>query len=143
MAGLARFRPQSLLKLRPQASRNISTSKSNKDTITATKEAVTRSDAKVEKNWVSYGYWDHNKSKDRQAAHLIMFTSVTLCAVGGVFIFYYRPEFTLKDWAQREAFIELRRRERHGLPLINPNIVDPSKFTLPTDEELGDTDIVI
>lgn len=34
--------------------------------------------------------------------------------------------------------MELDRRERLGLPLIDPNLVDPAKIDLPTDEELGD-----
>ena len=39
--------------------------------------------------------------------------------------------------------MELRRREAAGLPLIDKNLVDPEKFDLPTDEELGSTEIVI
>lgn len=44
---------------------------------------------------------------------------------------------SLEDWSLREAFLELDRREALGLPLIDPNLVDPSKIQLPTDEELG------
>lgn len=40
------------------------------------------------------------------------------------------------DWAQREAFIEVNRREQLGLPFIDPNLVDPEKITLPSEEEL-------
>lgn len=49
----------------------------------------------------------------------------------------------MNDWYQREAFLELRRREAAGLPLIDGNLVEPSKITLPSDEELGNTEIVI
>uniref|UniRef100_A0A7R9I294 NADH dehydrogenase [ubiquinone] 1 beta subcomplex subunit 11, mitochondrial n=1 Tax=Timema bartmani TaxID=61472 RepID=A0A7R9I294_9NEOP len=59
------------------------------------------------------------------------------------FIFAYVPDFQLRDWAQREAFLELRRREQLGLPPIDRNLIDPEKITLPTDEELGDTEIII
>ena len=41
------------------------------------------------------------------------------------------------DWSIREAYLELERREQLGLPLIDPNLVDPAKLDLPTDEELG------
>jgi len=49
----------------------------------------------------------------------------------------------LKQWSQREAYLELRRREAEGLPLIDPNYVDPSTMDLPSEEELGDTPIII
>lgn len=46
-------------------------------------------------------------------------------------------------WAQREAYLELARREKEGLPLIDPNLIEGSKVELPSEEELGDFDIVI
>ena len=48
-----------------------------------------------------------------------------------------------RAWEKREALLEIARREQLGLPLIDPNFVDPSKIHLPTDEELGDFDIII
>lgn len=59
------------------------------------------------------------------------------------FYLSYMPDLNLRDWATREAFLELRRREAAGLPLIDPNLVPPENIVLPTDEELGDTDIII
>lgn len=47
------------------------------------------------------------------------------------------------SWGTREAFLELERREREGLPLVNPNYIDPSQMELPSDEELGDTEIIV
>lgn len=55
------------------------------------------------------------------------------------FSFFYRE----KDWTQREAYLQLHRREKLGLPLVDKNYIDPAKIELPSDEELGDTDIVI
>jgi len=49
----------------------------------------------------------------------------------------------LKDWAQREAYLTLRHREAAGLPLIDMNYVDVSSISLPSEEELGDTEIII
>ena len=49
----------------------------------------------------------------------------------------------MKDWGQREAYIQLAERERENKPLIDPNYISPDKITLPSDEELGDTDIII
>uniref|UniRef100_A0A7R9HQ32 NADH dehydrogenase [ubiquinone] 1 beta subcomplex subunit 11, mitochondrial n=1 Tax=Timema monikensis TaxID=170555 RepID=A0A7R9HQ32_9NEOP len=84
----------------------------------------------VKKNWMSYGYDFDNEQNDRNAMH-------------ATFIFAYVPDFQLRDWAQREAFLELRRREQLGLPPIDKNLIDPDKIVLPTDEELGDTEIII
>ncbi|CAG2062288.1 unnamed protein product, partial [Timema podura] len=97
----------------------------------------------VKKNWMSYGFDFNNKEDDRNAMHASFFFSVTLCIVFGSFIFAYVPDFQLRDWAQREAFLELRRREQLGLPPIDRNLIDPDKIILPTDEELGDTEIII
>ncbi|GLV35981.1 NP15.6 [Carabus blaptoides fortunei] len=44
----------------------------------------------------------------------------------------------LRDWAQREAFLELRRREKAGLPLVDANLIDPS-----TVHEIVDTSNII
>jgi NADH dehydrogenase (ubiquinone) 1 beta subcomplex subunit 11 len=63
--------------------------------------------------------------------------------VFGGFVFTYYPDVMLRDWSQREAYLELRRREALGLPRIDRNLIDPSKIVLPSDEELGDTDIII
>lgn len=51
--------------------------------------------------------------------------------------------FRQRDWSQREAFLELRRREQLGLPLVDANLIDVSKIELPSDEELEGTEIVI
>lgn len=75
--------------------------------------------------------------------HSTAFFSITLCIVGGIFIFAYVPDYNNKNWAEREAFLELRRREDQGLPLIDPNYIHPSLIKLPSEEELGDIEIVI
>jgi len=46
-------------------------------------------------------------------------------------------------WEKREALLEIARRQKLGLPLISENYIDPSKIQLPSDEELGDFDIII
>lgn len=62
--------------------------------------------------------------------------------IGGA-IWGYAPDPLLRDWAQREAFLTLRRREAAGLEPISRDYVDPASITLPSDEELGDTNIII
>ena len=49
----------------------------------------------------------------------------------------------MKDWAHREAYLAIRAREAAGLPHIDPNMVDPANIVLPSDEELGDFEIII
>ena len=49
----------------------------------------------------------------------------------------------MRDWATREAYLDMHRREQEGLPLIDPYLIPPDQIVLPTEEELGDTEIVI
>lgn len=127
--------------------RVISTSKKNRETATLaeptdkseTAESITAS----KKNWVSYGFDFQKEEDDNNSMHATFFFSITLCIVFGGFVFAYFPDVMLRDWAQREAYLELRRREAQGLPAIDRNLIDPSKIVLPSDEELGDTDIII
>ncbi len=60
-----------------------------------------------------------------------------------VFILAYYPDLEDCDWAQREAHIELRRREVLGLPIIDKNYADPANIKLPPDEEIGEDEIII
>ncbi|XP_076069487.1 NADH dehydrogenase [ubiquinone] 1 beta subcomplex subunit NP15.6 [Oratosquilla oratoria] len=136
--------------VRPNMTRiaGISTSKKNKDTITVTEPLIKESEAKTEavaetKNWVSWGFSIRSEEEDNSMMHLMFFFTVTVCLVGGGFILAYMPDYRMRDWAQREGFLELRRREAEGLPLIDPNLINPENFELPDDEEIGDVEIII
>lgn len=145
MAGVIRLQTSLLRRVIPALNhRAISTSKKNSDTATIPADTKTaeRPAASV-KNWVTYGFDKKSEEEDKASMHYIFFSSVTLCLVVVGFYWAYLPDYNLRDWAQREAFLELRRREAKGLPLIDPNIIDPSKVTLPSDEDLGDTEIII
>jgi NADH dehydrogenase (ubiquinone) 1 beta subcomplex subunit 11 len=129
----------------------ISTSEKSK-VVTATDKTVHRGAAKgaetesleeKEENWISFGYNLTDREEDEWAHHLIMFCSVTICMCWGGFFLAYYPDFKDHAWAQREAYLELERRESNGLPLIDPNMISPDRIDLPTEEELGDFDIVI
>lgn len=97
----------------------------------------------VKRKWVSYGFSFEDEAEDRHALHQTMFVTITICLVLGGTVMGYLPDVRNKDWAQREAYLQLRYREEHGLPLVDCNMIDPSKILLPTDEELGDTEIII
>ena len=55
----------------------------------------------------------------------------------------FRPQG--KEWALREAHLEIARRQKAGLPLISKDLVDPQRvaLSLPSDEELRDFEILI
>ncbi|OWF51642.1 NADH dehydrogenase [ubiquinone] 1 beta subcomplex subunit 11, mitochondrial-like [Mizuhopecten yessoensis] len=128
----------------------ISTSKKNKDGINATIEEIDTSredelkrleehfadqDPNSDKNWMSFGHDEVDRDYDTFAHNMTLFTSVTLSVVL-IFFFSYCPDHKLNDWSMREAHLELARREKLGLPLIDRNIVDPSNIVLPPEEEL-------
>ncbi|KAL9699664.1 hypothetical protein quinque_003105 [Culex quinquefasciatus] len=131
--------------------RLISSSQKNRDaaTIDVSKKAAAKpaepaaKAAASSKNWVSYGFDTKNEADDKNAMHASFFFSVTLCLVFGTFYWAYLPDTQLQDWSQREAYLELRRREAAGLEPISKDYIDPALMVLPSDEELGDTEIVI
>lgn len=127
--------------------RFISTSPKKSDTATiSTTEKSTETVAEAaqkNKNWVYWGFEAHDQVDDENAMKSTFFFSVTLCLVGGTFIYFYQPDFLMKDWAQREGFLELRRREAAGQDPVSPNYIDPALIELPSDEELGNTEIII
>lgn len=125
--------------------RFISTSPKNRETATVVPSAA-KEETKVEvktKNWVSYGFDYRNKETDRAAVRSSFFLSVTMCLVWGTFIWAYLPDTQMRDWAQRQGYLTLRKREAAGLEPISRDYIDPSLITLPSDEELGDTEIII
>jgi len=75
--------------------------------------------------------------------HAIMFLTITVAICWGTLFVAYYPDFKDHAWAQREAYLELERREKAGLPLIDPNMIDPANIDLPSEEELADFEIII
>ncbi|XP_028157085.1 NADH dehydrogenase [ubiquinone] 1 beta subcomplex subunit 11, mitochondrial [Ostrinia furnacalis] len=143
MAALIKFRQMPLMQRcvwnhYNKVSRTISTSKRNSETATTACETKPE-----EKNWVSYGFDYKSKEEDTNVHHASFFFSVTLCLVFGGFAWAYAPDVHLRDWAQREAFLELRRREKAGLPPIDPNYINPRSISLPSESEICDVEIVI
>ncbi|KZS17743.1 NADH dehydrogenase 1 beta subcomplex subunit [Daphnia magna] len=136
--------------------RCISTSKKNDETAVVTEKIPshkatqnshdvnsTAAATAAKKKWMSYGFHPTDQYEDVASAHVFSFLGVTLCMVLGSLVYYYGPDRTLKDWAQREAYLLVREREANGLPLLDPNYVEESKIVLPSEEELGDFEIII
>lgn len=144
MSGIIRFAGLSLLKARPQpllAVRAISTSPKNRETVAIPKEGAAK--PVEDKNWVSYGFSSKDQTEDRNSMKSSFFFSITLCIVWGTLMWAYLPDIHLRDWSQREAYLELRRREAAGLDLISRDYIEPSQMALPSEEELGDMEIII
>ncbi|XP_020817647.1 NADH dehydrogenase [ubiquinone] 1 beta subcomplex subunit 11, mitochondrial [Drosophila serrata] len=126
------------------ASRSIKTSPKKDETIAAPTSVTTEDFANPNpKNWQSYGFDYKDQAEDRKATKSTFFVTVTLCLVWGTFYWAYLPDTQFRDWAQREGFLELRRREQAGVDLVSPDYVDPASISLPSDEDLADTEIII
>ncbi|XP_065366756.1 NADH dehydrogenase [ubiquinone] 1 beta subcomplex subunit 11, mitochondrial [Calliphora vicina] len=124
--------------------RSIKTSP-KKDETAASVAPVTKDDFANPnpKNWVSYGFDTKDESNDRNSTKSSFFFAVTLCLAWGTFFWAYLPDTQLRDWAQREAYLELRRREKAGVDLVSPNYIDPAKIVLPSDDDIADMEIII
>ena len=56
---------------------------------------------------------------------------------------FVQPILRAEDWAFREAYLQIARREKSGEPLVSPDYVPIDKIKLPSDEEIGDMEIII
>ena len=90
-------------------------------------------------HWTSYGFDEVDRKQDRLWSHVSLFVMATLFVPVLTFWFYYEPDHIRNnEWICREAFLELSRREKHGLPLIDPDYVPKEKMLacLPPEEEI-------
>ncbi|XP_022658081.1 NADH dehydrogenase [ubiquinone] 1 beta subcomplex subunit 11, mitochondrial-like [Varroa destructor] len=101
-------------------------------------EAATKS-----RNWISYGYNIEDIEDDRDMHALVMFCMVSIGLVGTTFLLGYLPDFRDKDWAHREAFLELARREKYGRPLIDKEFIPVERIHLPSEEELEGVEVYL
>jgi NADH dehydrogenase (ubiquinone) 1 beta subcomplex subunit 11 len=114
-----------------------------KITTSSIKKTNAVKETPAKRTWRSFGFSKTDEALDRHSLHHIMFVAITIVFMLGGTILAYLPDVNGRDWAQREAYLQLRYKEEHGLPPIDHNLIDPSKIILPTDEELGDTEIII
>ncbi|GIY73712.1 complex I-ESSS [Caerostris darwini] len=147
---LRQFQRYSITKIAP-----ISTTKKSKDTLAYPENLFPKkqppppktvedfAETKNPKFWVSYGYDEENYEKDRHDHKVINFMLLTVLVCGGTFIVAYSPDIYNQDWTNREAYIRMNERKKLGLPYVDKNYIDPEKIELPSDEELGDTEIIL
>ena len=94
-------------------------------------------------HWVYYGFDPVDKKNDRMYTHVVFFIMITGVFYGWSLIIYYQPDLRLDNWATREAYLELERRTRLGGPLVDRDYVPAHLIKLPTEEELGDQEVII
>ncbi|XP_060580470.1 NADH dehydrogenase [ubiquinone] 1 beta subcomplex subunit 11, mitochondrial-like [Ruditapes philippinarum] len=137
--------------------RMITTSGKNKDIASTGNESLVEKsqelkdleehfgDANPErlKNWVPYGWHLSDRENDTFNMNLVNFAMFTITIVFGAVYIAYEPDTRLREWSAREAFLELDRREKAGLPLVDPYLIPPEQIELPSEEEIGDTEIII
>lgn len=88
------------------------------------------------KFWRSYGFDEFDKRADRFFTHIHSFGFGVLVIGAFFFVQWYKQDDELNNWALREAYIEIKRREELGLPYVDCNYIPPEKVRLPTEEEL-------
>ncbi|XP_066065044.1 NADH dehydrogenase [ubiquinone] 1 beta subcomplex subunit 11, mitochondrial [Chamaea fasciata] len=64
----------------------------------------------------------------------VFLASISVAIVLGSVFVHYLPDYGLQQWARREAEIQVRERERRGLPLLTSNYYDPKRLPLPPPE---------
>uniref|UniRef100_A0A8C3UVF3 NADH dehydrogenase [ubiquinone] 1 beta subcomplex subunit 11, mitochondrial n=1 Tax=Catharus ustulatus TaxID=91951 RepID=A0A8C3UVF3_CATUS len=84
----------------------------------------------------------HGFSADPEADVLnmraVFLAGISVAIVLGSVFVYYLPDYGSVrgggQWARREAEIQVRDRERKGLPLLTSNYYDPKRLPLPPPE---------
>ncbi|KAK5982750.1 hypothetical protein GCK32_005548 [Trichostrongylus colubriformis] len=103
--------------------------------------------AKLRREWIWFGRVSYDEHKDWSKFHQGMFILCTLLTTWVTcWIAFARPDWPMgREWALREAHLEIARREKAGLPLISPDLIPRARVmaSLPADEELRDFDILI
>merc|ERR1712080_219549 len=96
----------------------------------------------LQKNWRVYGFYPWDRERDRIAGNIGFFIVAASCIIP-IWFYNYMPDYQLKNWATREAYLLLKEREDAGIFPISKDFLDPAKIELPSDEELGEIDIRI
>jgi len=97
-------------------------------------------------DWMSFGYVWNDEYYDWAWHHTVMFFGYCVFMYGfGSALFYGRDWPDMHEWARRESYLELARREKYGYPYISPDYIERSKLEaqLPSEEELGEYPIII
>uniref|UniRef100_A0A0M3I3N0 NADH dehydrogenase [ubiquinone] 1 beta subcomplex subunit 11, mitochondrial n=1 Tax=Ascaris lumbricoides TaxID=6252 RepID=A0A0M3I3N0_ASCLU len=101
----------------------------------------------IRREWIWFSQVAHDEHKDWMRFHQFAFILFTVLTTWfSCWIVFAKPDWPNgREWALREAHLEMARREKAGLPYISKDLIRPEKVaaTLPSDEELRDFDILI
>ncbi|VDK61539.1 unnamed protein product [Onchocerca ochengi] len=99
----------------------------------------------IRRNWIWFGLSPYDEHADWLKFHQYMFALLTIMVTWvTLYMLYAAPDWPqARDWAYREAHLEMARREKAGLSYISKDLVRPDKIVLPSDEELQDFEIII
>ncbi|CAG9541123.1 unnamed protein product [Cercopithifilaria johnstoni] len=99
----------------------------------------------IRRNWIWFGLSPYDEHADWLKFHQYMFVLLTIMVTWvTLYLLYAAPDWPqARDWAYREAHLEMARREKAGLPYISKDLVRPDKIVLPSDEELQNFEIII
>merc|ERR1719273_163555 len=106
------------------------------------KEITDYVNEELKKGWAGFGFYPFDRYRDTVTGNLA-FLIVAVISVVPIFVYYYCPDYQLKNWANREAHLLLKQREDAGIFPISKDFIHPEKVALPSDEELGDIDVKI
>lgn len=125
--------------------RKISTGQKSAEvgSVASEAEAQQTTPKKRIRNWKSYGFDFVDQRQDYLSMHVITGSTVVLLFWGAFFLLSYFPDMNEVNWSAREARILVRKREVLGLPLVDPNYIDPALIKLPPDEEVLQEDLII
>lgn len=88
-------------------------------------------------HWQSFG-WDYTNPVADRYYHHEAFVFGLVGFIWTMWLWSYGPDYKLREWARREAYLRTYKREALGLPLIDRDLIDPERIVLPTEEEIGD-----
>ncbi|KJH49231.1 hypothetical protein DICVIV_04671 [Dictyocaulus viviparus] len=79
----------------------------------------------MRREWIWHGQVSYDEYKDWLKTHQMSFLLITLLTTWVTcWIIFCRPDWPMgREWALREAHLEIARREKAGLPLISPDLV--------------------
>lgn len=95
------------------------------------------------RNWITYGFCKKDQELDQDMHFMTFFLGISVFITTTMVVFGYLPDFRHADWYHREAYLELARREKRGLPLVDREFIPLDRITLPTEEELEGMEVFL
>ncbi|CAH8538170.1 unnamed protein product [Schistosoma margrebowiei] len=102
----------------------------------ADKRQIEKEVEEMTKDWITTGYHHTDKKEDTFLSQFTPFALLTLWIFPLFLFMYYSPNRSFTDWIWREAYLEIERRRRDGLPLVDKDLIPASRVQLPPVDQL-------